>query len=83
MCQAKVIIVFDCKLRRRASRNENKIEKISTSWKEKKSIDLNKQKIACWCYTKCGNTRKVTGMEQTRARKNKLDGKITSSKSKH
>lgn len=45
MCQAKVIIVFDCKLRRRASRNENKIEKISTSWKEKKSIDLNKIKL--------------------------------------
>lgn len=45
MCQAKVIIVFDCKLRRRASRNENKIEKISTSWKEKKSIDLNKKKL--------------------------------------
>lgn len=43
MCQAKVIIVFDCKLRRRASRNENKIEKISTSWKEKK-IDRSKQK---------------------------------------
>lgn len=57
MCQAKVIIVFDCKLRRRASRNENKIEKISTSWKEKKSIDLNKKNCVLvlykvWQYSK-------------------------------
>lgn len=79
MCQAKVIVLIanwgDARLAIKTKlKNFDKLEG--------KSIDLNKICVIDVLQV-CGNVRKATGMEQTRARKIKLDGKITSSKSKH